>query len=223
MLRRLVRRLWFIRESSEMLVTLPPAGILQVLTLAARPSTERLHLRDVFAGGRRYDLAAGKSGFTLTTTARVWWHYKRRTQSAAVLRAAFDSVSPGLTRINLRATLRPVNLLRTLLLPLFVASIIAFVPWSPWLIISIVAALVVLSWLDYTFTAALDANEMLYFVHKALSDHAAELLPLASHVIDVDPLAQDFESEWERYVRNHADSPPESSEAAGKTAAGHDL
>lgn len=223
MLRKLIRRLWLIRDSSDLLVTLPPAAILHVLALAARPSTERLHLRDVFAGGRRYDLAAGKSGFTLTTTARVWWHYKRRTPSAAVLRAAFDSVTPELTRISLRATLRPMNLLRTLLLPLFVASIIAFVPWNPWLIVTIVIALVVLSWLDYTFTAALDANEMLYFVHKALSDHAAELLPLASHVLDVDPLAQAFESEWERYVRTHAESPHDQSENTGKTIPGHDL
>jgi hypothetical protein len=207
MFRRLFRRLWFVQDTGDMLVTLQPLMIMQILALAARPSTQRLHLRDVFVGGRRYELTSSKSGFTLTTTARVWWHYQRRTQSAAVLRATFVDVSPDVTRITLRATVRPMNLLQTFLLPLFVTSIILFVPWNPLVIIAVAVAMVMLAWLDYTFTAALEANEMLYFVHKALSDFAAEVLPLASHRIDVDGLTQDFETEWERFIRTHSESP----------------
>lgn len=197
MLNRL-QRLWQLHPPVALVVGASPSACLATLDRAARPSTQRLHLRDLFRDGRRYVVQPTPDGFKLSSTSRPSWSY-RRTPVAATVSGTFATFGDDITLIRLRARLRLSYMLYNLLFPLFFASIFVYMPWDRTVITVIVTAMFALSWVGHRFNAALQVNEMVFFVQKALEDlppaDVAQLPPGAEVVIKRD----EFLREWQRF------------------------
>lgn len=207
MIRGGTRQVWYTGAPVVLVMRASPAVCLHTLMTAAKPSTSRLHLRNLFAHGRRYFIQPQQDGFQLTTTSKVIWRYRQRTSSSAVLDAHFSSLDDDVTRIQLRARLRPLYMLSALLIPAFMTTILVYVPWHPALILAALAALYGLSWAGHRLNAALEVSAMVWFVQKALEDLVpAEIMTLgalaADQVVHYD--TQDFEQAWEKFYEQHS-------------------
>ncbi|HEX2618628.1 MAG TPA: hypothetical protein VHL11_00740 [Phototrophicaceae bacterium] len=205
--RRFLERFWFVHASVIMMVNASPVICLQTLAVAARPSSDRLHHRNLFASGRRYNLLPDENGFRLTTTSKVSWYYRRRTRSAAVMQGTLQPMNDSETRIQLENHISLSSLIEFSLIPTFMTSVIIFVPyWHPSAIIACIVILYGLSWLGHRYNAALEANEMVFFVQKALEDlEPAALLAPGAENPDVVYEQREFEVEWEKFYRRHSD------------------
>ncbi len=206
------RTLWQVHSPVTVLIGAPPTVCVQTLATATRPSTKRLHHRDLFQEGRRYYLQPLESGFRLTSDTRVFrGERRRRTGSAAVLDGKFSAAGENggmVTLMRLNARMTPAALATALLLPLFISSIVAYMPWDRSIVITLIVALFVLGWVSQRFNAAYQANEMVFFVRKVMEDLPQANVPeLVSHGPDLvmerpvngaSPSA-DFMSEWERF------------------------
>lgn len=185
-----------------MTITLSPTLAIAALQTAARPSTDRLHLRNVFAGGRRYYLQTQPSGFRMTTNAKESWRYAHRTAAVTILTGEFERDS-DLTCVTLRSRMKLSYLLDVLWLPTFMTSLLVATPWPSAVVLALVAALYSLSWLGHRFHATLEAYEMLYFVEKAFEDFLPPLAPqidqTGAHVVY--DLQRDFASAWEAFYQ----------------------
>lgn len=200
-------KLWFVHPPVFLLVNASPGVCLQTMAITARPSTERLHHRNLFASGRRYQLTARANGFRLTTTNKISWSYRRRTRSAAVMQGSFSVIQQDLTRIQMQTHISLSSLLEFSLIPTFMTSIIVYVPWwHPAVIIGCIIALYTLSWFGHRYNAALEANEMVFFVQKALEDlEPGVLMSLEAKNPDMVYEQRDFDAEWEKFYRRHSD------------------
>lgn len=201
-LTRGLRQLWQVHPALALTIQAPPAACLQALAQAAKPSTERLHLRNLFAEGRRYYLQPLPGGFQLTSNSKIPWR-RGRTTLAAVLLGEFDDAG-GATRLMLRAHMRLWFFLDVFLIPAFVTSILVFAPWPAWTIAGLAALLFGLSWLWHRLTAALQAAEMVYFVQKALEDLPAGNTPAlgAANPEVITPDAE-FRAQWQKFYDQH--------------------
>jgi hypothetical protein len=200
----LLRRAWYVQPPVVMVIKATPSRCLQTMATAAKPSSQRLHLRNLFASGRRYDLQPGKTGFTITTTSSVLWRFRKRTSASAVLHGEFTTVDDDITRIQMDVHIKLFYLLDVFLIPTFTASILIFVPWHPALLIGALLALYLLSWFGHRYNAALEANEMVFFVQKSLEDFVpAEILFLAAEASDVVTATRDFRRAWEQFYEAH--------------------
>ncbi len=195
----LLRVFWYVHPAVVLVFAVSPAVCLQTLLLAAKPSTRRLHLRDLFAGGRRYDVRPRESSFTITTTHSVRWRYRVRTGGVTLMFGALDTPGAELTRVRLRVRIRLLYLLDVFLVPTFVASIIVFMDWAAWLIVLLVAALYTLSWLGHYYNARLEANELVFFVQKALEDYVPQAAPALGAQSPGVTYDRDFAQVWQRY------------------------
>jgi len=144
---------------------------LMALAAAARPSAERLHLRELFRDGRRYYLSPTVNGFRLYTDARRWGSGAGRTSPAAVLDGELAAMGQGdspVTLLRLQAHMRPAYVLAALAFPAFVVLLVVASPvenpWKPLL----AGAIIVLSLLTQRFEAAYQAHVLAEFVRKAL-------------------------------------------------------
>lgn len=206
---RLRSLLWVVTRPADIFVRARPEICLRTLVTAAKPSTKRLHLRDVFVQGRRYTIRETKRGFQLTTDSAVYWSRRRRTRSCAVLIGSFSSVGEDITRVHLESYTSLENALTAFVLPVLIVPILIAMPWWPLpLKVFSASALVIGSWIANRYNASLEATEMIYFVQKALDDlESAEILPLSSSVIDISSVQADFVSEWERFIEKHEEKP----------------
>ncbi len=187
-----------------MVVHTTPASCLQILSIAAKPSVKRLHLRNLFAYGRRYYIQPIEDGFRVVTTNKVRWHYRRRTSASAVLTGELTPIDETTTRITMHVRIRLFYMLGAFLIPTFMASILVFVPWQRWVIIVLLGTLYLLSWFERRYNAALEANEMVYFVEIALEDFVpSEMLALGGKSPDVVYDREDFSRAWERFYKEH--------------------
>lgn len=206
-LRNALRLLWQIHPPVALVVGASRADCLQTLLIAARPSQQRLHLRDLFADGRRYYIQPRDEGFRLTSDTKLFWGSKRRrTRMAAVLYGVFSGVGDDTTFIRLRARMRFTSSLNALLIPMFVSSIVVYTPWSPTLIVGLIVLLFSLSWLGHRFDAAYQANELVYFVQKALEDlPPAEVPSLQAAGPDVvlPSFSSEFLEQWQKFYDEH--------------------
>ncbi len=206
------RVLWQVYPSATVLVGAAPQECLQMLVMAARPSTERLHHRDLFQEGRRYYVQPLENGFRLTSDTRVFWgERRRRTGSAAILDGRFSAAGENsgmITLLRLNARMTPMALATALLLPLFIASIVAYMPWGRPIVITLIAALFLLSWISQRFNAAYQANEMVFFVRKVMEDlpqaKVPELAARGPDVVMKAPPRDVFMSEWERFYEEQS-------------------
>ena len=193
--------LWQLHPPVALVVRAPEAACLQTLLVAAKPSAERLHLRNLFADGRRYYIQPESGGFKLTSDNRLLWGGRRsRSGRAATVFGKLSSPDGEITFIRLHARMRVFYLVSGLLLPIFFTSIVIYMPWPRLAISLIISLLFALSLLGRRFDAALQVNEMVYFVQKALEDlPPVEVAALPSSGPDVG--MTDFREQWYRFYR----------------------
>lgn len=198
-----LRRCWYIDAPAVLMLQATPAEIVEKLGAASKPRVSRLDLRNLYANGRRYFIQPREGGFRLLTTSKIPWRARQRTSSATVMHGRFAPYGNGGTRIQVYVRVSPVYTLSALLLPLFMASILIYVPWPPVVIAIVLAILFGLAWAAQRFSAALEANDMLWFVQKALEDFVPADI---NHLSDESPVYYDesaFEQAWDRFYREH--------------------
>lgn len=190
---------WYLHTPVILLVYATPGVCLQTLITNAKPSTQRLHLRDLFIQGRRYQITPRRDGFNLTTTSKIIWQYRKRTSSSSQLSGKFSSMGEDITRIRLHSHIAPTYLLDVLLIPTFITSLLVFMPWNPLVIIILCVILYLLSWVGHRYNARLEAHEMIWFVQKSLE----ELVPATIHELDASTdhiiIYREFEEIWQRF------------------------
>ena len=204
---------WHVYPQTVLLAHTPPDDCLHTLRQAVKPKRDKLHLQDLFANGRRYDIQPSKRGFTMVTNSKLYWRYtesmwtvKRRTRAAALVACTLTEVADDYTRLELRGRFRVGYLLDVVLLPVFMTSIVVFMPWPVWIIAAIVAALFGLSYAYHYYHAAYQANEMAFFIKKVLQDRLVTHLPtLQVENPDILRSRQEFEEAWERFYAAHRD------------------
>lgn len=202
----LLHRLWYVHPDVRLTIQAAPGDCLRAIADAAKPSLNRLHLRNLFADGRRYYLDPLKDGFWMTSNSKIPWRRRARTGFAAVLYAEFSPLSEGATLIHLRARMRILFFLDIFLIPLFISSILIFAPWPRSVIGSLSIALFGLSWVWHRLTAALQATDMVYFVQKALEDIPAAKIPkLAPPAPEVITPNREFREQWQKFYQQHQD------------------
>jgi len=200
---RLLHRVWYVHPAVVLTVQASPAVCLQTLAVSAKPSQDRLHLRDLFRDGRRYYLQPSKEGFQLTSNSRVPWR-RGRTGITAVMSGTFSDGGSDATRLLLRARISIPYLLNTFFVPLFVSSIIVFAHWSPLVIAASILALFSLSWLGHRLNATLQAGEMVFFVQKALEDLAPATIPqLPADTQATITMDREFREQWQKFYEEH--------------------
>lgn len=207
---RLTHLLWYVHSPAIFKVNAAPSVCMQMLAIASRPSVARLHLRHVFASGRRYQISQEKNGFKLTTTSKVTWHYRRRTRASAILYGTISPLDENHSRIQLDSHISISYFVDIFLIPAFITSIVVFLPWHPITIAMISVALFTLSWIGHRTNATLEATEMIYFVQKAFQDlHTDDirLLPESSPHVVYKP--NDFVEEWEKFYESQKTQHPE--------------
>jgi hypothetical protein len=201
-LQRLWRILWRVHPPVILTIGAPRALCLHTLVDAARPSQSRLHLRDLFASGRRYYLQSQADGFALRSDSAVPWNRRRRTRRMAVLEGRLSDVG-AVTLVQLDARLRTAYLLAALLLPTWMASLLAYATWPLAFKLAVISVLYGCALASVWLEAALQAHAMIFFVRKALDDlPRGEVGQLAASVDEVvaSPSAAAFPGEWERFV-----------------------
>lgn len=205
----LLHRVWFVHADLLLTVDIGPAVVMQVLLAAAKPRRERLELGSLFTDGRRYFFRQrGERGFSMITTSKVSWHTRRRTNASAIVFGNFTPLNEGqATRIYLRGRIKLFYLLSLFLWPVFMTSIIVFMPWSPTVIALALGLLFLLAWLGHRNNAALEAAEMIYFIEKVLEDYIPGPAPqLAADTADVVYDRRQFTRAWERFYEEHKEA-----------------
>lgn len=198
--RYVLARVWYVHPQTVLFLRGEPAAIVRTIKTAAQPSTQRLHLRNLFADGRRYFIGARPRGFRMTTTSKVIFRARRRTAATAILRGRFASFG-DLTRLDLIARMTVGYLFSSLLVPSFMASLLVAMPWPPHLIAALIALLYGLSWFGHRYNARLQAHDMVWFVQKSLEDVIVSDIPsLDANQPDILEHQRDFEDEWERFL-----------------------
>lgn len=202
----MVNRLWYTHPAVTVLIQATPAVCLRTLSEAARPSTERLHLRNLFTNGRRYLLYPLKDGFQMHMTSKHLWQ-RRRTRIAAVVFGSFSEVGSGITRLHLRARITTLYLIDVFILPLWMSALLIFGPISKTVAVLSIAALFTLSWLWHRYNATLQAVEMVYFIQTALDDLAPAEIPALNDTTQ-NVVYSDFQSQWQKFYEQHKGERP---------------
>mgnify|MGYP000440742314 CR=1 FL=1 len=201
----ILRRVWYLNAPVVLMIHATPSICLHTLATAAKPSTQRLHHRNLFAQGRRYFVQLRRNGnFRVTTTSRVIWRYRQRTNSSAILTGTFSPFGDDITRIHLQSRISAAYILMGMPIPIFITSIIFYAPWNPAVIVWAGAALFTLSFLGRRYNAALEANEMVWFVQKVLDDLVpAEVMTLGADTSNTIYDNRDFEEAWRKFYDEH--------------------
>lgn len=186
-------------------VAIPAESVARTLDAAATPSTQRLHMRDAFAEGRRYYIDPFDGGFRMATTSKSLFARGRRTSALCVLSAQVEPISESESRIVLEPRLRGLAFVGALVVPTVLSMLLLPVPWPPVLLALISVIAYTASIVGLLTGARLEAYEMLYFVEKAFEDmrkfSLAQLAPVSQDIIG----AQDFRELWSEHVRTQID------------------
>ena len=205
----LLQRLWYVRPDETISVRLNASHCIHVMKLAAKPSIDRLEFRELFAQGRRYDVSPRRQGFDMTSTTKQIWSLRRRTSAAAVLMGQFEESSAGMVHIHLRSRMRLFYFLDIFWWPLFITSLIIYMPWGGPMVLLLAIALLSLSWVGHRAHAALEAFEMICFIEMALEAYLPPppevLANEGAHLIYEDRAA--FAEAWQRFYDAHSDTP----------------
>ena len=195
--------LWQLHPPVALVVRASQAKCLQTLMAAAKPSTDRLHLRELFMGGRRYYIQPQQEGFRMTSDNRLLWGGRRnRSRVAATVLGEFSSPDDEITFIRLHARMNVMYLISGLLIPIFFTSIVVYMPWPRIAISLIVLLLFSLSLIGHRFNAAFQVNEMVYFVRKAMEDlPPVEVSALPASGPDVVMTHSDFREQWYKFYQ----------------------
>lgn len=197
----LIKAVWQVDNPVLLMVNIAPAQCMQLMKTASKPSVSRLHHRNLFADGRRYQLEAITDGFRMTTTHKIWWQ-RRRSAFSAVMNGIFSPFGENLFQLRLQTHIRLFYFLDIFLLPAFMTSLLIYTPWHPLVIVAFSLSLFGLSWRGHRLNVALEANEMMWFVRTALQDHLATVDELPHDNPYVMTLDHDFDREWERFYQS---------------------
>ncbi len=201
-----LQRVWYVHEITLLTVEATPAACLQAMAIAAKPSVDRLQLRDVFSDGRRYYLEPREDGFRMRCSSKLGWRSRGRSSNVTLLHGTFERVGEA-TRLKLRTRIAIPYLIDIFVLPLMIALIIIpFDLWQMWFRVAVVALLLGLSWGNHRANAQLQAVDMIYFVGRALEDFVpATIHSLGAntpHVAD-DTMHREFRQEWDKFYKEH--------------------
>lgn len=207
--RHLVSRLRYLHPPVVILVRAAPGACVATLMKAAKPSLDRLHLRDLYLEGRRYYIEPQRDGFRLTSNSKLLWGTNRaRTPFAATCFGTLSPLGDGVTCVRLRVQTNWLFTLRGFLVPAWISIIALTMPWDSALVLLPILMLFLLAGLANRLNAALQASEMIYFVQKALDDlPSADLPELSPASPDVVPHVQnrDFREQWTKFYEQHRD------------------
>lgn len=211
----LLERVWYVHEPLRIDVSLSPGACLHLLATLARPRMQRLEYRELFAQGRRYTVEARRDGgFVITTTAQVLWQYRRRTSASTLLYGYFEPLAEQQTALHLRARIRLSYLLSIFPVPIFMTSILVFMPWPPPFTGALIALLFGLSWFGHRYHARLEAHEMVFFVQKVLEEQIiaapAQLSGNVGHVVY--EREAEFARNWARFMEEQRGASAEEAE-----------
>jgi hypothetical protein len=200
--------IWQLHPATHYVVGASRAVVLQTLVTAAKPSQYRLHLRDVFADGRHYDVQPTHGGFRITSqTVTRRNGERRRSRHAAALIGRFIG-DETVTVVSLRGQAFPLYPVPGILFPAFIASIIVYMPWQIGLRVGALALLLGLALLRARLEAAVEVGAMVFFTQKALDDlppvHAPELTDTLPGVV-VRVRQHDFMHEWDKFYEAQQD------------------
>ncbi len=200
-----VRRLWIVQDPIAVWVQAPPEVCLKTIEQAIQPSVKRLHLRETFMNGRRYDIFPTPRGFQLTTSAKSLWKSRQRINAACVMDVRVDSdTETKQTTLTLTARLRSFSVFNALWMPAGMIYLISGNPWPQEVIWGIITTLFALSWAAMRFSAAVDAAEMTYFIQKTFEDFRRVQPVKLPAPADADVIrGGDFEVMWQRFVQSH--------------------
>lgn len=176
---------------------------LRLLIDSTRPTTRKLHLRDLFADGRRYYLRQTEAGFRMTSDAAPSWGRRRqRSGITAFLVGTFAPLATddAVTLVRLRPRMYRLAFVRALLLPTFFGWLVLSTDWAVAAKVLLVAVVYALSVVGHRLNAAIEINEMIFFVQKVLAD-LPPVIPreLAARNPDVVYSSGDFAAEWARF------------------------
>jgi hypothetical protein len=198
-----VSHVWYIQPERVLLVKATPDQCMHTLARAARPSTERLHLRNLFSDGRRYYLKPTDTGFQLNSTSRIPWR-RGRGRIASVLLGNCSEIDAGVTRIDLRARMTFTHFADVFLLPGWMGLLLISGPLPLPLGVGLSVVLLALSWIWHWYAAVLQATEMTYFVQVALDDLPAATIPELRSSDNV--IHAEFQQQWQKFYEQHKDS-----------------
>lgn len=199
------QRLWMVQEPVAFWVKATPEICLKTVEQAIQPSVKRLHLREAFTNGRRYDITPDSSGFRLMTSAKSLWQPRQRTNAACVMAVRVDSnPETDQTTLTLTAQLRAFSVFNALWIPTGMIYLISANPWPREVIWGVLILLFALSWASLRLTASVDAAEMTYFIQKTFEEfrHIKPVQLPAPENSDV-IRGGDFEVMWQRFVQTH--------------------
>lgn len=201
---RLLDRLWYVQPAASVTVHATPPDCLRALAEAAKPNLNRLHLRNLFADGRRYHLDPQKDGFSMTSNSKIPWRRRARTGIAAVVEGELQPAGEGWTRVHMRARMRLLYFLDIFWIPLFMSSLLIFAPWQPLVITGLIVVLFSLSWISHRLTATLQAADIVYFVRIALEDIApGATIQMGAGEPDLVTQNGEFHQQWEKFYEEH--------------------
>jgi hypothetical protein len=200
LVQHILNRVWYVHPTVTLLLQAAPAICLQVIANAAKPSVERLHLRNLFTDGRRYYLSEAQHGFQMRSTSKIPWRRRKRTQVAAVLFGTISEVGSGITRIQISSRMTVTYFLDIFILPLWMGALLIFGPLRPQVALAGLGLIFALSWLWHWYGAVLQATEMVYFIQVALEDlQPAEIPALAAVNQHVIYSQDDFQQQWQKF------------------------
>lgn len=196
-----IHRVWFVHPGLDLSVTLTPMACLRLLAKTSKPDVKQLEYANLFTGGRRYHLYPTEMGFVILTSSKVPWRYRGRTSPITVVAGVME-VQEDHTRIHLTARIKLTYILSSLLIPLFVTSMVFYMPWMFLLKAIVILSLFGLSWAGHRFNSALEAYEIFHFIHQILDPHAPEESLLLATGQDVVYDAARFAAAWESFYHN---------------------
>lgn len=207
---RALSRLRTLHPPVMIAVRATPPEVLQTLVLASRPRLDRLHLRDLFHNGRRYEVLHSRDSFQVTSTARLLWGASQaRTPVAATVYGSFITPAEGLTLVRLHAGASQMTMIRGLLLPLWASFFVLALSWPLAPSLAVIGLMLGLGWVGARLNAALQALELVFFVQKVLADLPAgevpTLVPGSPDVVRT-PGDRDFQAVWERFYEEKSDA-----------------
>jgi hypothetical protein len=194
---------------AALVIGAPADECLRLLIASTRPSTRKLHLRDLFADGRRYYIQPNPDGFRLTSdNTPMWARRGQRSTVTAYLIGTFARLETdaNITLVRMRARMYRLAWLRALLLPTVFAGIVLYFPWSAALETAAIVLFYATSLVAARLNAAIQVNEMMYFVHKVFAD-LPPVVPreLPERHADVVYGSGDFAAEWQRFYESRQD------------------
>lgn len=197
------RHLWTIQEPVSIWVKLAPELSMKAVEQSTLPSAKRLHLREAFANGRRYDVFKRPDGFVLTSSALTGWNARQRSSASCTLHVRLDTdADQAQTTLTVHAHLRPFAVFNALWLPTLMVYLIGNNPWPQAVIISLLVSLYALAWASLRFGAAVDAADMTYFLQKTFEEFQHIRPQVLSAPPDPNAVnSADFEQMWERFVQ----------------------